>query len=146
MGTRKTIRFYDNPRDTKALDALSDYKNYGFDNENQMVVTALYEFVEHHTTPQMSYSPNELADLIAERLKGSLNVTVETRTTETNNTSSSTMELDTTNSTADDDTFAMASNFIDMLQEEQHEDKKQKSRYNYKSFKQLVYIYSTYVL
>lgn len=115
MGTRKTIRFYDNPRDTKALDALSDYKNYGFDNENQMVVTALYEFVEHHTTPQMSYSPNELADLIAERLKGSLNVTVETRTTETNNTSSSTMELDTTNSTADDDTFAMASNFIDML-------------------------------
>lgn len=115
MGTRKTIRFYDNPKDAKALDALKDYKNYGFDNENQMVVTALYEFIEHRTTAQTSYSPDELADLIAERLKGSLNVTVGTRTTETNDTSSSSMELDTTNSTADDETFAMASNFIDML-------------------------------
>lgn len=61
MGTRKTIRFYDNPKDAKALDALKDYKNYGFDNENQMVVTALYEFIEHRTTAQTSYSPNELA-------------------------------------------------------------------------------------
>jgi hypothetical protein len=114
MSTRKTIRFYDNPKDKKALDALSDYKNYGFDNENSMVVTALYEFIEHRSSSQPSYSPDELADLIAKRLQGSLNITVETSTTDTTDTSSSPMELNTT-PTADDDTFAMATSFMDML-------------------------------
>lgn len=113
MGTRKTIRFYDNPRDSKALEALGDYKNYGFDNENAMVVTALYNFIEHHASSQPAYSPNELADLIAERLKGSLNITVAKETNEPTDTTETThtMELDAT-PTADDNTFAMASSFL----------------------------------
>ncbi len=59
----KTVRFYDTKKDQIALSALSNYADYGFNNANEMMVNALYEFTE-----RCSDSSNIDIDLLADRL------------------------------------------------------------------------------
>ena len=118
MISRKTIRFYDTPKDHQALTVLSNFKDYGFDNENQMVVSALCKFIEHDSPAQAEYNPEELANLIAEKLKGTLHITTDTITdspsNESTNTSSSLTEMDIVDE-QDTDALAFANDFINSL-------------------------------
>ena len=94
--TRKTIRFYDSEKDKVALEALNNYADYGFSSANDMVVGALYELARHHSSGISDITPNELADMIAERLSGKLHVVqaTDTTTATTTTTSSSVETLD----------------------------------------------------
>lgn len=69
----KTIRFRDTPRDQMALKALNNYEEYGFSSANEMVVSALYKLAGYDT-PTNELSPEKLADLIAERLRGTFTI------------------------------------------------------------------------
>lgn|SRR5574344_772544 len=89
--TRKTIRFYDSEKDKTALEALNNYADYGFSSANDMVVGALYELARHQSSGISDITPNELADMIAERLNGKLHVV---QTTDTATASSSVESLD----------------------------------------------------
>ena len=71
----KTIRFYDTHKDQVAIKAISNFAEYGFSSANEMVVTALYELAERHNNHSSNDLPlDELADKIAERLKGDLHI------------------------------------------------------------------------
>lgn len=113
MSARKTIRFYDNPRDQKALEALNNYRDYGYDNANTMMVSALYKLIEHDSTDSPLIDAEQLATLIASKLQGTIHVTTNAPT-EPETTSPSTMELDAT-PTTDDETLSSAASFIDSL-------------------------------
>ena len=79
----KTIRFRDSPRDQAALKALNNFEEYGFSSANEMVISALYKLAGHDTTTN-ELSPEKLADLIAERLRGTLTISnVPTATSDT---------------------------------------------------------------
>ena len=114
---RKTIRFYDTEQDKVALEALNNYADYGFSSANDMVVGALYELAMHRSHGTNEIDPNGLADMIAERLKGSLHLVSAPATTDT----SITTEEDTTETTitevkpADTIDFASAMDFLDSL-------------------------------
>ena len=67
---RKTVRFHtDNTEDVKILRAVSDYKSYGFHSTSGMILAALRKYLAGNG---QNYSPEELADLIADRLSGKL--------------------------------------------------------------------------
>ena len=118
MISRKTIRFYDTPKDKQALTALSNFKDYGFDSENSMMVSALCSFLEQNSSHQTTYSPEKLANLIAEQLKGKLHVSAETETTATTNNSNddspSLVEMELTDA-PDDGALSEALEFMNMF-------------------------------
>ena len=67
---RKTVRFHtDNAEDMKILEAVSNYKSHGFHSTSDMILAALRGYFSGN---DQNYSPEELADLIAERLSGKL--------------------------------------------------------------------------
>lgn len=113
MITRKTIRFYDSPRDQKALEALNNYRDYGYDNANTMMVSALYKLIEHDSSPQSPIDIEQIATLVVDKLQGKIYVPTDAPK-ESINTSPSTMELDAT-PTTDDETLSSAASFIDSL-------------------------------
>ena len=63
---RKTVRFHTgNPADMEILDAVCRFKEYGFRSESHMIIEALRVFLSN---PASNCSPEELADLICERI------------------------------------------------------------------------------
>ena len=111
--TRKTIRFYDSEKDKVALEALNNYADYGFSSANDMVVGALYELARHQSSGISGITPNELADMIAERLNGKLHITQTTDTPANTTTSSSVESLDIIQ---DDDGLDNALDFLNSFQ------------------------------
>ena len=63
---RKTVRFHKgNAADMEVLDAVCRFKEYGFRSESQMIMEALRCFLSGTVS---NCSPDELADLIADRI------------------------------------------------------------------------------
>ena len=67
---RKTVRFQDNSSDLSAYEAISNYKTYGFRSESHMIIEAVRRLIGDKS----DLDPEYLADLIAKRLSGKLNV------------------------------------------------------------------------
>ena len=109
--TRKTIRFYDSEKDKVALEALNNYADYGFSSANDMVVGALYELARHQSPGISSITPNELADMIAERLGGKLNVVQATDTT-TDTTTMASVSVESLDIVQDDNGLDDALDFL----------------------------------
>ena len=97
---RKTVRFQDLPGDLAAYEAISNYKSYGFRSESHMVITAVTEFISKEKS---NLSPEELADLIAARLSGSISLLPQTNVDQARNTTST------------DEIYNAALSFIDNL-------------------------------
>ena len=69
---RKFVRFYENnPENMRIYDAICNYKTYGFRSESDMILEALRKYLSGGIT---NLSPEEIADLIAERLQSNLTV------------------------------------------------------------------------
>lgn len=113
--TRKTIRFYDSEKDKVALEALNNYADYGFSSANDMVVGALYELARHHSSGISDITPNELADMIAERLSGKLHVVQATDTT-TATTTTTSSSVETLDIVQDDNGLDDALDFLNSFQ------------------------------
>ena len=109
--TRKTIRFYDSEKDKVALEALNNYADYGFSSANDMVVGALYELARHQSSSISGITPNELADMIAERLSGKLNVVQATDTT-TDTTTMASVSVESLDIVQDDNGLDDALDFL----------------------------------
>ena len=98
---RKTVRFHKgNAADMQVLDAVCHFKEYGFRSESQMIMEALRCFLSGTVS---NCSPEELADLIVDRLRQSLAIPVVTSPMETMYTGSS------------DETYDAAMSFLDSL-------------------------------
>lgn len=95
---RKTVRFQDNASDLAVYEAISDYKSYGFRSESHMVVEAVKQYI--HKSPS-DLDPEELADLIAQKLSGKITIS-----------SNSSTVTDTPTS---EDAFNAALDFLDGL-------------------------------
>ena len=74
---RKTVRFQDNASDLAVYEAISDYKSYGFRSESHMVVEAVKQYI-HKSSSVLD--PEELADLIAQKLSGKITISSESST------------------------------------------------------------------
>jgi len=109
--TRKTIRFYDSEKDKVALEALNNYADYGFSSANDMVIGALYELARHQSTGISDITPNELADMIAERLSGKLHV-VQATDTATITTTTASLSVESLDIAQDDNGLDDALDFI----------------------------------
>lgn len=112
--TRKTIRFYDSEKDKVALEALNNYADYGFSSANDMVVGALYQLARHQSSGISDITPNELADMIAERLSGKLHVVQATDTTTATTDNTETFSsVETLTYEEDEANTDIAINFLD---------------------------------
>lgn len=74
---RKTVRFQDNASDLAVYEAISDYKSYGFRSESHMVVEAVKQYIHKNPT---ALDPEELADLIAQKLSGKITISSDSST------------------------------------------------------------------
>ena len=98
---RKSVRLYsNNETDKRICEGLSKFKDYGFESENQMIRVALLRFLSDKLS---DHSPEELADLIADRLRQSLTIPVVTTPVKTMSTGSS------------DEAYDAAMSFLDSL-------------------------------
>ena len=98
---RKTVRFHTgNPADMEILDAVCRFKEYGFRSESHMIMEALRVFLSN---PVSNCSPEELADLIADRLRPSLAMPVVTT------------PHDTMSQGSEDEAYNAAMSFLDSL-------------------------------
>ncbi|MCR5339505.1 MAG: hypothetical protein K6E75_13215 [Lachnospiraceae bacterium] len=69
---RKSIRLYsNNETDKRICEGLGKFKDYGFESENQMIRFALLRFLSDKLS---DCSPDELADLICERIIPKLSI------------------------------------------------------------------------
>ncbi len=99
---RKYIRFYENKDDDMSiLEKLSNYPEYGFRSEGQLIMEALRRYFSDDIK---NPTPDELADMIAERLVGKLSVSQE-----------ATFAPITEQSKNDDDVYDAALSFLDTL-------------------------------
>ncbi|MCR5337505.1 MAG: hypothetical protein K6E75_03005, partial [Lachnospiraceae bacterium] len=87
-------------RKERICEGLSKFKDYGFESENQMIRVALLRFLSDKLS---DHSPEELADLIADRLRQNLAMPVVTTPVETMSTGSS------------DEAYDAAMSFLDSL-------------------------------
>ncbi len=98
---RKTVRFHTgNPADMEILDAVCRFKEYGFRSESHMIMEALRVFLSDSVS---TLSPEELADLIADRLRSSLAIPVVTT------------PHDTMSQGSEDEAYNAAMSFLDSL-------------------------------
>ena len=98
---RKTVRFHTgNPADMEILDAVCRFKEYGFRSESHMIMEALRVFLSN---PASNCSPEELADLIADRLCSCLAIPVVTT------------PHDTMSQGSEDEAYNAAMSFLDSL-------------------------------
>ena len=73
---RKSIRLYsNNESDQRICEGLGKFKDYGFESENQMIRVALLRFLSDKLS---DLSPDELAELIAEKLRDRIAIPVVT--------------------------------------------------------------------
>ncbi len=73
---RKSIRLYsNNESDRRICEGLGKFKDYGFESENQMIRVALLRFLSDKLS---DLSPDELAELIAEKLRDRIAIPVVT--------------------------------------------------------------------
>ncbi len=63
---RKTIRFRDNPDEMAVYNAIKDFSAYGFRSGSHMIIEAVRRLMEEKD--QKEYSPERMAELIAEHL------------------------------------------------------------------------------
>lgn len=97
----KTIRFRDNRKEEQvALEALKNYKTYGYASANEMVIAALCKLTEPSKASPI-YSPKELATLIANELRDEL-PTITTFTPASLPTHSAPEALEATEGASDD--------------------------------------------
>jgi hypothetical protein len=73
---RKSVRLYsNNESDKRICEGLGKFKEYGFESENQMIRVALLRFLSDKLS---DCSPEELADLIAGKLRDRIAIPVVT--------------------------------------------------------------------
>ena len=70
---QKTVRFYDDaPDDMSALNALNEYRKYGFNSARELVIAAINEYAQEGSTSSLGISSkdmDELADKIARKMR-----------------------------------------------------------------------------
>lgn len=70
---RKTLRFKeDSPDEMLAYNALSNFSEFGFRSENQMIVDAIKFYINRDKVGNLS--ADELAEKIAQKLAGKISV------------------------------------------------------------------------
>lgn len=69
MSIRKTIRFYDDDREKKALALLESHREYGYSCEREMIVDALLKLQSKEQ--EYVLSADTIADKVVEQLKQS---------------------------------------------------------------------------
>ncbi len=67
---RKTIRFRDTPDEMAVYNAIKDFSSYGFRSGSHMIIEAVRRLIAKEDTG--AYSPERMAELIAEHLSKKL--------------------------------------------------------------------------
>ncbi len=108
---RKNVRFHDDdPADMEIYHAVCNFRSYGFRSESHMIIESLRAYLSNNI---LSLSPEQLSDMIAEKVTEKINI-VSVSVSGTSNDGSET-ELSIAEKSSDDEAYDAALNFIDSL-------------------------------
>ncbi len=108
---RKNVRFHDDdPADMEIFHAVCDFRSYGFRSESHMIIEALRTYLSNNI---LSLSPEQLSEMIAQRVAGIANVAA-THSTVTINRTDETKSIPVDND-KNDEAYNAALNFLDSL-------------------------------